>query len=158
MIFVATGTFRPFPRLLEEVDHLVEKQAIREKVIVQAGEAHYHSERLEIFDFVGDEQFRKYIREADVIITHAGSGALFNAIRLHKKVIAFARLKRYGEHIDDHQLELARKLSEEGYIIDGTHDLPAAWEKLKDFVPREYDFSSAIVSSLQKYLDSLINQ
>lgn len=155
MIFVATGSLRPFQRLLQEVDHLIEYYQIRDRVIVQAGYTLYTSPYFEQFNFVSDEQFRKYMEQADVIITHAGSGALFNAIKLHKKVIAFARLKKYAEHVDDHQIELAKKLSEEGYIIDGTYSLLEAWEKMENFVPRKCDFVQDVIVYLKEYLNTL---
>ena len=41
MIFVATGSLRPFLRLLQEVDALIEECSITERVIVQGGFTHY---------------------------------------------------------------------------------------------------------------------
>lgn len=154
MIFVATGSLRPFLRLLEEVDHLIEQYHITEKVIVQAGYTKYTAKNFTSFEFVSDKDFKKYIEEASIIITHAGSGALFNAIKSGKKTIAFARLKKHNEAIDDHQLELATKLTAEGYIIDGTNSLCNAWKKLENFTPRKFDFNSTIISHLKEYLDS----
>ena len=51
--------------------------------------------------------------------------------------------------VDDHQTELARKLSEEGYLIDGTNSLVEAWDKLKDFKPRGNDFRCSMVEELR---------
>lgn len=154
MIFVATGSLRPFLRLLEEVDYLIDQYHITEKVIVQAGYTQYTARNFTSFEFVSDKDFKKYIEEASIIITHAGSGALFNAIKSEKKTIAFARLKKYNEAIDDHQLELATKLTTERYILDGTYSLCNAWEKLENFTPRKFDFTSTIISHLKEYLDS----
>lgn len=155
MIFVATGSLRPFLRLLQEVDALIEECSITERVIVQGGFTHYTPRHFELFDFVSDEKFRAYIKEANVFITHAGSGALFNAIKLEKKIIAVARLHRYGEHVNDHQCELAKKLSEEGYILDGTYSLVETWKKIDTFIPRKCDFRQDVVSNLRIYLNSL---
>lgn len=54
--------------------------------------------------------------------------------------------------VDDHQTELAKKLSEEGYIIDGTYSLVDAWSKLQDFTPRANDFQCTIVDELRLVL------
>ena len=83
-----------------------------------------------ILSFLPEDVFKKYIDEASVVISHAGSGALFNAIKKGKKTITVARLKKYHEMVDDHQTELAKKLSEEGYIIDGTYSLVDAARKI----------------------------
>lgn len=155
MIFVATGSLRPFLRLLEEVDNLIEQCHITEKVVVQAGYTQYTARNFISFEFVSDKEFKKYIEEASIIITHAGSGALFNAIKSGKKAIAFARLKKYNEAIDDHQLELATKLSTDGYIIDGTYSLCNAWKRLGNFTPRKFDFTSTIISHLKEYINSI---
>jgi UDP-N-acetylglucosamine transferase subunit ALG13 len=146
----------PFPRLLQDVENLIETLDIKDEVIVQQGNTVYASGLFKSFRSVAMNEFMKYIQNADIVIIHAGSGTLFNAIKSDKKIIAVARLKKYGEHKDDHQLELARKLSEEGYILDGTHSILDAWKKLGEFSPRPFDFSNHIVQNLKKYIDTLI--
>ena len=137
------------------MDSLIEVCDIKEKVIVQGGFTHYIPRHFELFDFVSDIEFKQYIRDASVFITHAGSGALFNAIKLHKKIIAVARLHRYGEHVDDHQCELAKKLSEDGYILDGTTFLVEAWKRVETFIPRDCDFRQDVLPNLREYLKML---
>lgn len=41
---------------------------------------------------------------------------------------------------NDHQTELVKKLANEGYILDGTYDMKAAWEKVSTFEPRKMTF------------------
>ena len=122
------------------IEELVNKCNITERIIAQTGYTKYTSKYIECFDFVPEDKYQEYIESADVVITHAGTGALFSAINKGKKVIAVARLSSYGEMINDHQIEIVRKLSEEGYILDGTYSLSEAWDKLPDFNPRENDF------------------
>lgn len=45
-----------------------------------------------------------------MLITHGGAGTMVNAVKRGKRVIVVPRLARYGEHVDDHQLELAKRL------------------------------------------------
>ena len=59
----------------------------------------------------------KYIDEADLVITHGGVGTIFSALKKNKKVIAIPRLEKYGEHINDHQIEICEELEKEGYIL-----------------------------------------
>lgn len=154
MIFVALGTQATgFNRCLKMLDEMVEHFQIKEEIIVQIGNSQYQSENFKMIPFVSEEVFKQYINDASVVISHAGSGALFNAIKKHKKLIAVARLKKYHEMVDDHQTELVKKLSEEGYIIDGTYSLIEAWKKLDGFEPRINDFSCCIIEEVRKTLN-----
>lgn len=157
MIFVPLGTqAMDFTRCLKMLDELIEYYKIDEEVIVQLGGASYKSKNFEVLPFVPEEQFKQNIKDARVVISHAGSGALFNAIKNGKKLIAVARLKKYHEMVNDHQMELTRKLSEGGYIIDGTNSLIDAWAKLDAFVPRGNDFNCAIGTELACYIDNFL--
>lgn len=151
MIFVTLGTQATgFNRCLKMLDEMVEHFQIKEEIIVQIGNSNYQSENFKAIPFFTEEDFKRHIDEASVVISHAGSGALFNAIKKQRKLIAVARLKKYHEMVDDHQTELTRKLSEEGYIVDGTYSLIDAWAKIQDFKPRSNDFECTIVDELRR--------
>lgn len=153
MIFVTLGTqAMDFTRCLKMLDEMIEHYGITEEVVVQIGNSNYESKNFKVLSFLPEETFNKYIEEASVVITHAGSGAIFNAIKKGKKTIVVARLKKYHEMVDDHQTELTRKLSEEGYIIDGTYSLVDAWAKLQGFIPRPNDFQCTMVEELRKII------
>ncbi|MGG6548781.1 UNVERIFIED_CONTAM: glycosyl transferase family 28, partial [Prevotella sp. 15_C9] len=85
--------------------------------------------KFKTIQFTGENEFKEYIKNASVVITHAGSGAIFNSIKAGKKIIAMARLHDFNEMADNHQTELIKKLSDGGYIIDGTYSLCEAWPK-----------------------------
>lgn len=51
---------------------------------------------------------------------------LFLTVLKQAKVIAMARLHEFNEMADNHQIELVKKLSDGGYIIDGTYSLVEA--------------------------------
>ena len=157
MIFVTVGT-QPngFLRCLREVESLVKEYGIEEEVVAQIGNTRFESDLLKTVPFVSEMEFKEYIRNASVVITHAGSGALFNAIKAGKKTIAMARLHELNEMADDHQTELVKKLSEGGYILDGTYSLSAAWEKVQDFIPRGNDIRNDIVTQLDAYIGGVL--
>jgi UDP-N-acetylglucosamine transferase subunit ALG13 len=156
MIFVILGTQdKPFFRLLNELEKLIKANNIKDDIIVQTGDTNYESNLFKSFKYIDNAGFIEYMDKADIIITHAGSGALFNAIKKGKKIIAIARLKRYGEMVDDNQTELVKKLAKDGYIIDGTYSLIDAWKLLDTFSPRSCDFPNMIVPNLKKYIDTL---
>lgn len=153
MIFVTVGT-QPngFLRCLKEVELLIDKYGITEEVVAQIGNTDFHTDKFKTIPFTGENEFKEYIAKASVVITHAGSGAIFNSIKAGKKVIAMARLHDFNEMADNHQTELVKKLSDGGYIIDGTYSLIEAWPKLEGFEPRENDFKCEIVPILDKWI------
>lgn len=57
------------------------------------------------------------LRTADVVISHAGVGSILCAVHAGHTPIVFPRLKRYSEHVDDHQVELAEALAERGVVV-----------------------------------------
>ena len=155
MIFVTVGT-QPngFLRCLKEVETLIDKYDIKEEVIAQIGNTDFKTDKFKTIPFTGENEFKQYIKDASVIITHAGSGAIFNSIKAGKKIIAMARLHDFNEMADNHQTELIKKLSEGGYLIDGTYSLVDAWPKLEGFVPRVNDFKCDIVPVLDKCIEN----
>lgn len=72
------------------------------------------------------------IKEADVVVTHAGVGSIMSAIQVGHTPVIFPRLRRYGEAVDDHQSELAEALAERGTVIVAwsASDLAAAVESI----------------------------
>ena len=156
MIFVTIGT-QPngFKRFLTAVENLIEECNIKEEVIVQTGNTPFQTDKFKTIPFVSENDFKTYVKEASVILTHAGSGSLFSAMKNGKKIIAVARLHKYNEMANDHQLEIVKKLTEGGYILDGTFSLIDAWKKLDGFTPRQYDFESTIIPALDKYINEV---
>lgn len=153
MIYITLGTqSTDFTRCMKMVESLINEYNIKEEVIAQVGYTKYMPNNIKCFDYVTENEFQRIVSEASVIISHAGSGALFSAIKKGKKVIAVARLGKYGEMLNDHQTELVKKLTEEGYILDGTYDLKSAWSKLPSFIPRKNDFHCDIERRIRDIL------
>ena len=134
MILVLLGTQNnSFHRLLEEIEKNIDEGNITEKVIVQAGFTKYESNKMEIFDMISQEELNKLIEEADLVITHGGVGSIMSAVKQGKKVIAVPRLKKYGEHVNNHQLEIIETLNNQGIIvgISDVKEIPKALAKAK---------------------------
>mgnify|MGYP004608158943 CR=1 FL=1 len=141
MILVTLGTQNnSFHRLLEEVQKNIDNGKIKEEVVVQSGYTKFKSPNMKILDEVPQDEFNKLIDRADLVITHGGVGSIITAITKEKKVIAVPRLRKYNEHVNDHQTEIIESFNEKGYII-GLHDvseLGEALDKIKDFKPNKY--------------------
>ena len=139
MIFVTLGTQdKEFPRLLNMVEELIDKGIIKEEVIAQIGSTKYSSKKMKLIDYMSKDEVLNYIKKSQFIITHGGVGTIIDSLNLNKKVIAVARLKKYKEHVNDHQLEIIEEFAKDGFIINGNNNLEDAISKLNDFKPKKY--------------------
>lgn len=157
MIFVCVGSREyPFDRLLKKIDELVERGEIKDEVFAQIGQSNYIPKHYAYKRFLSQDEFKEYQGKADLIISHAGTGALVGALKLGKKVIAVPRLAKYGEHIDDHQLQVAEVLDREGYLksVINMDELLDAINSLKshDVVLKKYDKPSFVVDIIKEYI------
>lgn len=146
-----------FYRLLEEIDRLIEIGKINDEVIVQAGYTKYESQNMKIIDFVSSEEIEKLEQKANCIITHGGVGSIIGSIEKGKKVIAVPRLKQYGEHVNDHQLDIVESFDKLGYIIGITDvsQLGDALQKVAEFKPNEYIQNTGnIIKIVENFIDN----
>lgn len=118
MIFVTVGSRGyPFERLIKEVDRIsLEGRIFDHFVVAQIGSSTFTPKNIEFTDYMDKKKYDEYVAKADIIITHGGTGAIISALKKEKQVVAFPRLKIYGEHIDDHQIQICEVLEAEGYI------------------------------------------
>lgn len=141
MILVLLGTQNnSFHRLVEEIEKLIQKGKIKEEVVIQAGYTKVTSQKIKVLEFISQEKLEEWQNRADIIITHGGVGSIMQCITKGKKVIAVPRLKKYEEHVNDHQKEIVELFNEKGYII-GTkevEELEQALEQVKNFEPKPY--------------------
>ena len=158
MILVMLGTQNnSFHRLLEEIDRLIERGKINDEVIVQAGYTKYESQNMKVIDFVSNDEIEKFEQQADYIITHGGVGSIIGSIEKGKKVIAVPRLKQYGEHVNDHQLDIVESFDKLGYIIGITDvsQLEEALQRVKVFEPKKYILNTGnIIKIVENFIDN----
>ncbi len=57
------------------------------------------------------------VRQADVVVAHAGTGAALTALDAGLCPVLVPRLAAHGEHVDDHQLQVAAELEARGLAI-----------------------------------------
>ena len=158
MILVMLGTQNnSFHRLLEEVEKNIKNKTIQEEVIVQAGYTKFESKNMKIIDLMSKEELAEYQDKASLIITHGGVGSIISSIEKGKKVIAIPRLKKYGEHVNDHQLDIVESFDKLGYIIGITDvsQLEGALQRVKEFRPKKYIQNTGnIISIVQNFIDN----
>ena len=159
MILITLGTQdKPFYRLLEAVQKQIDNKVIKDRVVVQAGiSCNFKSKDMEIFDLIPLEEFDKLISECDILITHGGVGSIIAGIKNNKKVIAAARLKKYGEHVNDHQLQIVENFTDSGYILslNNFDELDKVLKNIKKFKPNKFKSNTNnFIKLLKKEIDS----
>lgn len=138
MIFVTVGSQKfQFNRLLKKIDELIENKVINEEVFAQIGVSDYKPQNYKYKEFVTQDEFNKYLDEAILIITHAGTGVIVNAIKKGKKVIGIPRLSKFGEHVDDHQIQLLNEFANMN-LIETCIDEKELKEKIQQIDNKEF--------------------
>ena len=82
-------------------------------------------------------------------------GAIIGAVKKGKKVIAVPRLAAYGEHVDDHQLQLVEQFKELNLICDclDCSELESALKYVKETQFNEYESNTkTIIDSIEEFL------
>ena len=118
MIFVTVGSRNyPFDRLFKRLDALYEDGTLTESMFAQIGTSTYKPKNYDFKEFVSPEEFVELIEKADIVVTHGASGSIMKALNAGKKVIAVTRLEKYGEHINDHQIQNNEAFSSNKYVL-----------------------------------------
>jgi len=141
MILVLLGTQNnSFHRLLDEVQKCIDNEIIKEEVIVQSGNTEYKSKDMKIFDLISSKKINELMDKADIIITHGGVGSIVSCLKKHKKIIAIPRLKKYGEHVNDHQIQIIENFDKQEYIkgVFKIEELEDTIKNIIEFIPKEY--------------------
>ena len=125
MIVVSVGTHEQhFDRLLGAVKEL----GGTEDLLVQYGLSSIEHGRGEWVDYLSFDELAAYVAQARVFVCHAGVGSIVLARRHGLRPIVVPRQHQLGEHVDDHQLELSRRLAQSGIVtlVEDERDLAAA--------------------------------
>ncbi len=158
MILVLLGTQdNSFHRLLDKIQELIDKKAITEKVVVQAGRTKYESKDMEIFSLMPQDKLRDLMEKADLIITHGGVGSIVTSLKMGKKVIAVPRLSGFGEHVNDHQIQIVDSFNKQGFLIGvpELEDLEKAIEKAKTFKPKKFvSQTENMIKIIEDFIDN----
>lgn len=156
MILVTLGTQdKSFHRLLDSIQKEINCGNIKEEVIVQAGYTNYNSKDMQIFDLIPKDEYDELVKKADLIITHAGVGSIISGLKNNKKIIVGARLKKFNEHTNDHQLQILKNFSEQKYILalNDFNKLGDVLKKVKTFKPKKYiSNTSNFVQIIEQYI------
>jgi UDP-N-acetylglucosamine transferase subunit ALG13 len=120
MIFVTVGTEKfPFDRLMAWFNVIQDAELLSEEIIVQYGSCTVLPAGARVYRIVRETQLFSLMSQARIVVAHCGEGTLLQLDSLQTPFILVPRSVHYQEHVDDHQVELARALVEVG--------VPIAW-------------------------------
>lgn len=121
MIFVTVGTQLAFDRLVMAVDEWAEANPAIE-IFAQIGPGVRRPKAIPHADFVPPEKADALIRQAELVVAHAGMGSILTALRFQRPILIMPRKADLGEHRNDHQFATARWL-------DGRAGISVAWSE-----------------------------
>lgn len=159
MILITLGSQKfQFNRLLKAVDRLIADEIITDRVFAQIGYSDYKPKNYEYKEFLDREEFSRVIDEAEIVITHGGTGAIIGAIKKGKKTIAVPRLSKYGEHVDDHQLQIIKQFAKQNLICQCV-EVDRLSEALKIVVKSEFKYyegsTDRIIESIENFIEGV---
>ncbi len=127
MIFVTVGTHeQPFDRLVRKMDDLVAQGAINEEVIIQTGYCNYEPKHCTWQKLYPYKDMLRFVEKARIVITHGGPSSFIMPLQIGKIPIVVPRQVRFGEHINNHQVEFCERVAKEQkniIVIENTEDL-----------------------------------
>jgi UDP-N-acetylglucosamine transferase subunit ALG13 len=159
MIFITLGSQKfQFNRLLKAVDAQIENGSIDDEVFAQTGYSDYEPKHYKYKQFLDRDEFSTVTQKSKIVITHGGTGAIIGAVKKGKKVIAVPRLAKYGEHVDDHQLQLVKQFDGMN-LIETCYDLDELGKCLKEIKSRTFNTyesnTKTIIDSLEGYISQI---
>lgn len=108
MILLTVGTQLPFDRLIRIVDEAAPQ--IQEDVVAQIGKGRYVPSNLQWQASFDPASFDALLRQARVVVGHAGIGTVLKAQQYRLPIILFPRRAAFKEHRNEHQMATASVL------------------------------------------------
>lgn len=117
-LFVPLGTQKfPFERIIRTLNLLVEKNLYQKDEILMQSMLFPITPQFKHVNMIANEDFNYYMSKAEIIITHSGVNSIISAMSLNKPLIICPRFKKNGEHVDNHQDEIATLMQEKYDVL-----------------------------------------
>jgi len=154
----------PFKRLVDSViDFHIDRNS-SEVINIQSGTYTRQGvipDNINIFDFATQEKINKFIADSRIVFTHGGTGSIVGSLSVHRKVVVMPRLAEFGEHNDNHQLEIAELFSSNGHILlwESGVELFSLLPVVESFIPVEYISNSiALENEIIADINDFLNE
>lgn len=122
MIFATVGSQEPFDRLIRAVDEWAAARG-RTDVLAQIGGSTFQPRHVQFTKFMDPAEFGKVMREARLVVAHAGMGSIITSLELGKPIVVMPRRGELHETRNDHQVATAERFGAQGRIIVANDEL-----------------------------------
>lgn len=160
MIFATVGSQMPFDRLIRALDEWAGKQEGAVSVLAQIGNSDVVASHLKIISSLSPGEFRESVKNAEVIVAHAGMGSVLTAMEFGKPLVVLPRLGAWQETRNDHQVATAKWLSSKPgvYVAMSESDLPAAIDRARNQALATAEISRfaspELIGALKEFIES----
>jgi UDP-N-acetylglucosamine transferase subunit ALG13 len=157
VIFVTVGTNEArFDRLLESLENL----PARVELFVQRGPSSICPTGATCTDYLTFDEMVETMQRAEVVVMHAGVGSVLTALLNGIRPIVVPRLHRFGEAVDDHQLEFGRRAGTGGLVtlVEDTAGLAQAIERQRESPPPPPLPDERLLADLRSYLSEAVGR
>jgi UDP-N-acetylglucosamine transferase subunit ALG13 len=119
-VVVTLGTISyPFDRLVERLKEILPADV---EVFWQLGDTRVAPPAGAVTAMAPDAELKAEMAEADVVIAHAGVGSALGALEEGRSPVLVPRRAAHGEHVDDHQEQIAGELERRGLAVSAEAD------------------------------------
>lgn len=158
-LFVPLGTQKfQFNRLIKALNALVEKGVFKPEEIVMQSSLYEVEPMFTHYELIPASKFEELIEKAELVITHSGVNSIISCMKRKKPLIIVPRLKKYGEHVDNHQVEIAQLMKQkfDVIVVEDMKDLEGAIKEAKNHVYKQWvSHNSELVRAIKDIVDKL---
>lgn len=158
-LFVPLGTQKfQFSRLIEALNQLIEKGLYKPDEIVMQSSIYEIKPKFTHYELIPAVKFDELIEKAELVITHSGVNSIISCMKRKKPLIIVPRLKKYGEHVDNHQVEIAQLMKQkfDVIVVEDMKDLEGAIKEAKNHVYKQWvSHNLELVSAIRDIVDKL---
>lgn len=157
LLFATVGVTLPFDRMIEMVAALKTQGAIPEDIVFQTGIGGLAPPGMTAFETLPFDSIKSYLRDADIVVCHGGTGSVITALREGCRTIVVPRAFEKGEHYDDHQQEITNAFAARGLVTpaNSPEELAAALIAVRAAKPV---LATTNPAKLTAHLDTVLEQ
>ncbi|UZW56825.1 glucuronosyltransferase [Sphingobium sp. JS3065] len=126
--------------------------SLGEPVFAQVGRGEFRPLNMEWQATLDASEFDRLLKEASVIVSHAGTGTILLAQGMRKPLVIMARRSALGEHRNDHQVATAKQMAGRPgvHVAESSDDLAlaisiAAGETVEAAIPSQRERLKAAI-------------
>ena len=157
MLFVTVGTHeQQFNRLVKEIDDIKGSGVLgNEEIIMQTGYCTYKPTNCECKPFFSYSEIEEFVSQARIVICHGGPSSFIMPIQMRKIPIVVPRQSKFNEHINNHQCEFVKMVSERQKNIIAIYNINDLCEIIKNYENIVLQMNVEIVNNNQRFNDRI---